>query len=168
MTRAISRPRSFKSAVKQVRAADKSIETWMRENFADLYAEYGLGRLNLRELSAVVRAEGLTNDHGGRLSEATISKTWARVRERMLTAPPLHLPKPGEIAPGVIVMPERNAKPPVPVQTAPPSRPPAQVPPRSQPVPGHLSAAEQIARLRDEQRALRRPMPTSVDLGIPD
>lgn len=165
----MARPPRFKHAVKQVRAEDLRLETWIQENFPDLNEAYPTGRLNLRELSQVIRAAGLTNTHGGRLSDAAISKTWSRVRKRMLTAPPLHVPKLGEIAPGVIIMPLGDTVPPrLPERTAPPGRSPVSVPPRSQTTLGHLSAAEQIARLRDEQRALRRPMPTSVDLGTPD
>lgn len=73
----------------------------MRENGAELYDEYGSGRLNLRELSAIVRSADLTNDHGGPLTEATISKTWARQRQHMLT--PKNVLKPGELVPGVVL-----------------------------------------------------------------
>jgi hypothetical protein len=105
----MSRHTEFRTTLKKVRAKDRRLERWIVDNWPTLEQEYGTGRLDLREFIEVVRALELTNTHGGRLSDATISKTWARVRKRMLTAPPLHLPKAGEIAPGVIVLPAQEA-----------------------------------------------------------
>lgn len=107
----MSRRTEFRATLKKVRAKDRRLERWMVDNWPILNQEYGSGRLDLREFIEVVRALELTNTHGGRLSDAAISKTWARVRKRMLAAPPLPLPKANEIAPGVIVLPVQDASP---------------------------------------------------------
>jgi hypothetical protein len=161
----VTSPRLFKDALEQVRSADKTLTRWMRENGLDLFEEYGSRRLNLRELSAIVRSANLTNDQGGPLTEATISKTWARQRQRMLT--PRNVLKPGELVAGVVKLPGHEVEPlltPKPVVS--PERPPVPVRPSTQPAPAHLSAAEQIARMEADQRSLRPPMPKSVNLGI--
>lgn len=168
----MARPPRFKRAVKRVRAEDLRLETWMLENFSDLNEAYPTGRLNLRELSQVIQTAGLTNTHGGRLSDTTISKTWARVRKRMLTARPLHLPKSDEIAPGVIVLPEQDARPqPAPsaaVAYAGPSAPiSAGRPIRAdlnggEPGVRRLTAEEKLARIIERTYASHPQMPKPI------
>ncbi|TFZ55121.1 MULTISPECIES: hypothetical protein [Methylobacteriaceae] len=164
----MARPPRFEQAVAEVRVENRCVELWMEENFAALHAAYPSGRLNLRELSEVVRRCGLTNSHGGRLTDATLSKTWARVRQRMLTAAPSPRLEANEVARGVVTLPWREAElRPEPASPVDRIRTPATVQPRAQPAAAQGSAAEQIARLRAEQRAGRPPMPTSVDLASP-
>ena len=92
---------SFRSALKQVRAGDRTLTSWMRENGADFMMntvqDVSICANSLQSLGLPTSR----NDHGGPLTEATISKTWARQRQHMLT--PKNVLKPGELVPGVVL-----------------------------------------------------------------
>lgn len=186
----MSRRSETRRVIKLIRADDRRLTTWMVDNFPVLIKEYGSARLDLRELTKVVRTLGLTNDHGGPLSEATISKTWARVRQQIAGGDkPPTAPKP-TFPPGIVALAsssrtaaERSdphggvfrpsiAPRPVPAPVSPHEAPtlssfsqsgPSQPAVRHQ-APPRLSADEQIARFRRDQRAGTRPMPGTIEI----
>lgn len=190
--RRMSRPGKLSAELKRVRASDRRLEPWMTANYSALEREYGGGRLNLKELLAIALANKLTNDHGGPPTEATISKTWVRVRARKARTASPSSPEPRKFPPGVVELPipgqvsaREDARgraaaegPSRALQRAAPQNVPAQtslaggVAPRAPPVApsghdpgpaGGLSADEQIARFRSDQRAGSRGMPKSLD-----
>lgn len=190
----MSRRSETRRVIKQIRADDRRLTTWMVDNFSILIREYGSGRLDLRELSKVVRTLGLTNDHGGPLSEATISKTWARVRGQMAEAAAPQPPAMRTFPPGIVALATPDslagreglataasafrktsvAPRAEPVIVPPHVAPSSASPPCSAPslpaaggaAPAGLSADEQIARFRRDQRVGTRPMPGTIEIPI--
>lgn len=190
--RRMSRPGKLSVELKRVRASDRRLEPWMMANHSALEREYGGGRLNLKELLKIARMNGLTNEHGGPVTEATISKTWARVRARKARTALRSSSEPRKFPPGVVELPtpgqaaaredarDRTAaeEPSRARRRASPQNVPAQtslaggVAPRAPPLApsgpdpgpaGGLSVDEQIARFRSDQRAESRRMPKSLD-----
>ena len=188
----MSRRSETRRVIKLIRADDRRLTTWMVDNFPILIREYGSGRLDLRELTKVVRTLGLTNDHGGPLSEATISKTWARVRQQITRGDEPQTAGTPPFPPGIAALatPRSPAaewkdlsaavhRPPIdplpePALVSPHEAPtlssfsrsgPSQSAAGDQASP-RLSADEQIARFRRDQRAGTRPMPGTIEIPI--
>lgn len=72
-------PRSLSQALRAVDAEDRCIRTWMRDHRDELLEEFGDKRLDLRRFIKLVRKLRLTNDQGGEVSPATLSRTWKEV-----------------------------------------------------------------------------------------
>lgn len=188
----MSRRAETRRVIKLIRADDRRLTTWMVDNFPVLISEYGSGRLDLRELTKVVRTLGLTNDHGGPLSEATISKTWARVRQQMTGGDQPPTASTPTFPPGIVALASSSRtaaerrelhgavhRPPIAPHPEPAPVRPHEAPTlssfsRSGPsqaavgdqAPPRLSADEQIARFRRDQRAGTRPMPGTIEIPI--
>lgn len=103
-----ARDRGIAAAFARVRAGDRRLAPWMSRHHDELLKELGTGRIEWASPLAVFASLGLTDEHGRSLTRDTASRTWRRVRTAVAAAKQAQartLPRPGEIAPGVRLVP---------------------------------------------------------------
>lgn len=156
-----ARDRGVAAAFARVRNEDRRLGPWMMRHHDALMNEIGTDRIEWASPLAVFASLGLTDEHGQSLTRDTASRTWRRVRIAVAAARQAEartMPRPGEIAPGVRLVP--------PIGIPSPQRVHAPVPPvvLAAGVPGVApggaeEATEHIRSVLDAMGAARVPLP---------
>lgn len=153
------RDRGIAAAFARARAGDRRLGPWMTCHHDELVREIGTGRVEWAVPLAIFTALGLTDDHGRAISRDTASRTWRRVREAVAAARKVEArgrPAPGELVPGVRLVPAAPAAMPV-------RAPPAPLVPVAAPIAGTpagtVEATEHIAAVLAAMGASRVPLP---------
>lgn len=149
------------AAFARARGTDRRLATWMTRNHDALLSELGTGRIEWAAPLAVFKTLGLTDDGGkAEISRDTASRTWRRVREAVAAARQVDAaarPAPGELVPGVRLVPSVPAVMPVRV-------PPAPIVSAAAPIAGTpagaVEATEHIAAVLAAMGASRVPLPS--------
>lgn len=103
-----ARDRGIAAAFARARTGDRRLGPWMMRHHDELLREIGTGRIEWAPPLAVFASLGLADEHGRSLTRDTASRTWRRVRIAVAAARQAEsrtLSRPGEIAPGVRLIP---------------------------------------------------------------
>lgn len=153
------RERGIAAAFARARSGDRRLGPWMVRHHDELMCEIGTSRVEWSAPLAAFADLGLTDEHGRPLTRDTASRTWRRVREAVAAARQAEArarPAPGELVPGVRLVPPAPAA--MPVRTTPAPVAPAAAPIAGTPA-GAVEATEHIAAVLAAMGASRVPLP---------